>query len=227
MPKQAAVSLDDLLALAAGTLGHENFVRVARAVKNSPALQRELANFELIRNGLMQSMLLEHSPAKVDALAESVLAKLTANAEGLTAGPSKTAKPASQTALSKWLERLRTPRYVGWAYGVLATQTLAIAWLATSVMVVNDPPTATSRTAGPDSKQLGTVPESVIFSVSFDPATSESTVRGLLLELQAQIISGPTQLGQYRISVARNRAHFALLKLREAAFVEQVLEINN
>ena len=64
-----------------------------------------------------------------------------------------------------------------------------------------------------------------MLSVSFEPSTPESSIRGLLLELEAQIIAGPTQLGQYKIEVARNRKPLALLKLKQTNFVEQVTEI--
>ena len=111
------------------------------------------------------------------------------------------------------------------AYGLVAIQTVGLAWLINGAIQTNDGSTASTRSAGADTKQLGTVPANVTFNISFDPATPESTIRGLLLELEAQLIAGPSQLGQYKIVVARNRAHLALLKLREAVFVESVTEL--
>ena len=50
MSAAPSISVDELLALVAGTLNDDDFVRVAKAVKDDVALQAQLAGFEQIRS---------------------------------------------------------------------------------------------------------------------------------------------------------------------------------
>lgn len=220
MTSRSSITVDELLGLVAGTLSHEHFVRVANAVKNDVTLQAQLTGFEEIRSELVHAMVFDKRQVTVEDFAESLVRRLE---------PPSNMRTKLDTAGS-WMSRLNnffadssTP--ARFAYGLVAIQAVSMAWLVSGVLQTNDGSTVSTRTAGAEGKQLGAVPSSVIFNVSFDPATPESTVRGLLLELEAQIIAGPTQLGQYKIMVSRNRSHLALLKLREATFVELVIEV--
>ena len=220
MTSQSSVTVDELLRLVAGTLNQEDFVRVAKAVKDDVALQAQLAGFEQIRSELIDAMVFDKRQVTVETFAEN-LAKRVA--------PSSAAREKANTG-STWTTWLNnffagSSMPAGFAYGLVAIQAVGLAWLISGALQTYDGSTASTRTTGADTKQLGAAPASVTFSVSFDPTTPESTIRGLLLELEAQIIAGPSQLGQYKIVVARNRAHLALLKLREAVYVEQVAEI--
>ena len=220
MTSQSSVTVDELLRLVAGTLNHEDFVRVAKAVKDDVALQAQLAGFEQIRSELIDAMVFDKRQVTVKTFAENLAKRVD---------PSSAAREKANTGstwiswLNKFFAGSSTPaRY---AYGLVAIQAVGIAWLVSGALQTYDGLTVSTRTTGADTKQLGAAPASVTFSVSFDPTTPESTIRGLLLELEAQIIAGPSQLGQYKIVVARSRSHLALLKLREAVFVEQVTEI--
>lgn len=223
MPSQSRITnVDELIGLVAGTLNPEDFVRVAKAVKNDAALQAQLAGLERIRSELIDTMVFDKRPAAVETFAGQVLQRAMLSGDMQAQAITKTS----------WASRLGKFFVVSLpsarlAYGLVVVQAVGIAWLLGGALQVSDESTATStRSAGIESKQLGTVPGSVTFSVSFDPATPEATVRGLLLEMEAQIIAGPSRLGEYKIAVVRNRSHMALLKLREAAFVEQFTEIS-
>lgn len=220
MTSQSSVTVNELLALVAGTLSHEDFLRISKAVKNDAALQAQLAGFEEIRSELIDAMVFDRRQSTVETFAENLVRRVD---------PSRAAQGKANTdsTWARWLNNFfagsSTP--ARFAYGLVAIQAIGIAWLVSGALQTYDGSTESTRTTGADTKQLGATPASVTFSVSFDPTTPESTVRGLLLELEAQIIAGPSQLGQYKIAVARNRSHLALLKLREAVFVEQVTEI--
>ena len=220
MTSKSPISVDELLALVAGTLGHEDFVRVAKAVRNDAELQAQLAGFERIRSELINAMVLHKHQVPVATFAEN-LAKQVEPISNVRK------KASADSTWINWLHNFFTASSTParFAYGLVAIQTVGLAWLINGAIQTNDGSTASTRTAGADTKQLGSVPANVTFSISFDPATPESTIRGLLLELEAQLIAGPSQLGQYKIVVARNRAHLALLKLREAVFVEHVTEL--
>ncbi len=214
-------SLGDLLALVAGTLSHEDFVRVAQAVKNDTALQGQLAIFERIRSDLIEAMVFDKRPASIEKFAENLVKRIEPQS-------AVSVKLNTNVGWLKWIGGLfqssAAPARI--AYCLVAIQTVGIVWLMSGALLSNDGSAASTRSTGADTKQLGTTPASATFSVSFDPATPESTIRGLLLELEAQIISGPSRLGQYKVVVARNRSQLTMLKLQEAAFVEQVTEIN-
>ena len=220
MTSQSSITSDELLGLVAGTLNHEDFVRIAKAVKNDAALQAKLAGFEQIRSELIDAMVFDKRQVTVETFAENLAKRVD----------SSSAAREKATTGSTWISWLNnvfagSSMCARFAYGLVAIQAVGITWLVSGAIQTYDGSTTSTRTAGAESKQLGAVPSSITFSVSFDPATPESTIRGLLLELEAQIIAGPSQLGQYKIVVARNRSHLALLKLREAVFVEQVTEI--
>ena len=220
MTSQSSITVDELLRLVAGTLNHEDFVRVAKAVKDDVALQAQLAGFEQIRSELIDAMVFDKRQVTVETFAENLAKRVD---------PSSAAREKANTGSTRisWLNNFfagsSTP--ARFTYGLVAIQTVGIAWMVSGALQTNDGSTVSTRTAGSDTKQLGSAPASVTLSVSFDPTTPESAIRGLLLELEAQIIAGPSQLGQYKIAVARNRTNLALLKLREAVYVEQVTEI--
>ena len=220
MTSQSPITFDELLGLVAGTLNHENFVRVARTVKDDVALQAQLAGLEQIRSELIDAMVFDKHQVTVETFAENLAKRLD---------PSTAAREKANTG-SNWISWLNnffasSSMPARFAYCLVAIQAVGLAWLVSGALQTYDGSTASTRTTGADTKHLGAAPASITFSVSFDPTTPESTLRGLLLELEAQIIAGPSQLGQYKIVVARNRSHLALLKLREATFVEQVTEI--
>ena len=220
MTSQSSITVDELLGLVAGTLNHEDFVRVAGAVKDDVALQAQLAGFEKIRSELIDAMVFDKRQVTVETFAENLAKRVD---------PSSAAQEKVNTG-STWISWLSnffagssTP--ARFAYGLVAIQAVGLAWLVSGALQTYDGSTTSTRTAGAESKQLDAVKSNITVSVSFDPSTPESTIRGLLLELEAQIIAGPSHLGQYKIVVARNRSHLALLKLREAVFIEQVTEI--
>ena len=220
MTSQSPITIDELLALVAGTLMHDDFVRVAKAVNEDAGLQAQLAGFEKIRSELVSSMVFDKRRVTVETFAENLAKRVEPRGN-------EAEKVNTDHISTSWLHNFfmgpSTP--ARFAYGLVAIQAAGIAWLISGAIHTNEGSTVSTRTAEPDTKQLGSVPANVTFSVSFDPATPESTIRGLLLELEAQIIAGPSQLGQYKIVVARNRSHLALLKLREAVFVEHVTEL--
>ena len=214
-----AVGLDDLIDLTAGTLNEAAFSKVAQALGASPALQAQLAQLERVRDGLVRQNTAETSPQAAAELADKLAARLNTS-QSQTPNPLPLRVPG---VFERLLQRL-TARKLGLAYGALALQlALLLVWSGMALQQP-EPSGASMRGAGPDSKQLGSVPEMVYINVSFEPATTESSLRALLLEIQGEIVSGPSQLGQYRIRVARNRSDLALARLRETSFVEQAGE---
>ena len=62
--------------------------------------------------------------------------------------------------------------------------------------------------------------------VSFRPDTLENNLRSLLREVHAEVVAGPSQIGDYYIVVAKDNVQAALETLQASAFVELV-EIAN
>ena len=219
---------DDLIALLAGTLDEPDFERVASAVAKDPALQQALEHLELIHAGVLRNAAPADDAAAVAATTSRVLKQISAAA----AKPVKTGSAAGGLRdLAAWLHTawvsICQPDRAGWAYGAVVAQAVVIVLLATNALPWQSEETSAMR-GGPgltDSKQLGVVPGNVLFTVNFSANTPESTFRALLLEIQAEIVSGPNQLGQYRISVARNRSDLAQQRFKESEFVEQVVEL--
>jgi len=64
--------------------------------------------------------------------------------------------------------------------------------------------------------------ETSVLVVAFDPEAREVAIRSLLVSAGAVIISGPKQLGEYRIAVPANRVAFAVSALQQSGIVEYV-----
>ncbi len=207
-------SHEELLALVAGTLSVEDFDRVSTAIQSNQALQTELAHLEQIHSSLVRVMPTQKSAEELEAFSEKLLDRINCKV------PLK-AKNSGSSVLAIWFDRLFSPTSARWAFGVVAAQTIGIAWLATGALSVDKQVTSSTRSLTPDAMHSGVV----IFAVTFSPNTTESTMRGLLRDIEAQIISGPSQLGQYRVAVVRNRSDVALLKLRQAVFIDQFSEV--
>ena len=225
MSGSPTITTDELLGLVAGTLNQDDFLRVAMAVTQSIELQAQLTVLENIRQNLVHSMSVADNQAHAQTMAAKVLQRVEASQKNQFA----TVKPI---AAERWTKRLgnfffRLPQPARWAYGLVLVQAVGITLLVSGTYQPADKAASSTRSAGPASKQLGEVPGRVVLNVSFEANTPESTIRGLLLELEAQIIAGPTQLGQYKIAVARNRSALALMRLRESTFVEQAFEVES
>ena len=219
---------DDLIALVAGTLAPNDFDRVASAVADDPSLQQALKHLEMIHASMLRNDVTADDPSAVAATTERVLKQISI----APAAPVKTGSLFIRLRdLAPWLHAtwiaFSQPERVRWAYGAVAAQAVVILILATNAMPWKSEETSAMRSgSGPtDSKQLGLVPGHTLFTVNFSAETTEATFRALLLEIQAEIVSGPNQLGQYRISVARNRSDLAQRRLKESQFVEQVSEL--
>ena len=233
-PKQpdatSADRLDDLLGLVAGTLDANNFERVSRAVAHDPLLLKSLQQVEQIREGVLRSQAPVENLSAIAATHATVLDALATSSQLVMAVKNQghSNDPGFASWRKKCLSIFFRPSAVGFAYGLVVFQAAVIAaFTLTSAAPTDGTETSAMRgaTQATDNKQLGTQQDNIFLTVSFAASTPESTFRALLLEIQADIVSGPNQLGQYRISVARNRSYLAQVKLREAEFVEQALEV--
>ncbi len=93
----------------------------------------------------------------------------------------------------------RAPRTARWLIGVQAAAlVLCVGWIASSGRSARPrPATGTFRTLSSPSRSR---PASV--RVVFAPTATESEIRSLLLEIRAEIVSGPSALGAYGLALA-------------------------
>jgi hypothetical protein len=105
-----------------------------------------------------------------------------------------------------------TPAFAAAAMLVIAVQAAWITALKTDASP-DAPPYAAHRSAA------STEP---ILEVRFHRSTPEYELRKLLLEIDAHLVDGPSQLGDYRISVSTERLEAARQTLSRSPFVAQV-----
>jgi hypothetical protein len=67
----------------------------------------------------------------------------------------------------------------------------------------------------------------VVFQVNFKDQTTEREMRALLISTGAHIVHGPSQLGDYQVSVPAGRAKAALDELRNSSWVNAVRILEN
>lgn len=219
---------DDLIALVAGTLDGPDFERVCSAVAKDAALRRQLQNLEMIHAGMLRDL----QPAEDASLVAATTAQVLRHIADSSQTSLKTAPvPTRQRDLAAWIRTtwvwICQPERARWAYGAVVVQAAMIVFLAINTIPWQAVETSAMRggVGGANSKHVGVTQGNVLYAVTFSESTPESSMRALLLEIQAEIVSGPNQLGQYKISVARNRSELAQHKLKESNFVHQVFEL--
>lgn len=171
--------------LANGALEGEERARAEAAVEQDPALAAELAALKRIRSE-MQAREPASSPGPLG------LARVMRVIEADAAAPASPARASTKTsAFSGVGELWRIAAVV--ALALLAAQSVMV-WSGRGV----DP--AVELAGGPVAAQSGPA-----LSVAFAPEAPEAEIRALLLDLELEIISGPSSLGLYRLA-ARDEA---------------------
>ncbi|MEY4911261.1 MAG: hypothetical protein RL761_924 [Pseudomonadota bacterium] len=200
---------EDVIAFVAGHLDAPAYERIATAAKSDPALAAKIQALQIVRSRLDKRFDPNYSQADNEAAAQALLQKLNAPA------PPRYI-PTAHEGGKPW-----SPRRKRWTMAALAAQSALclglLGHLALPILTSNSKPSGVvvaSRSAGLPAGQ-------VELTVSFSPQTTEKEWRGLLLGVDAQLLSGPTQLGEYRLSVAANVADAALKKLQTTPFVER------
>jgi hypothetical protein len=219
------ITEDELIGLVSGSLPEAEFERVSSAVAASPELLARLEQLELIRDGLAQDFEPIYTDAENKQAAQKMLRQL--DAPQLEVPPPKPQYvPTPHAGGKPW----KPPKRTRWLYGALAAQAFCILGLGVIALPVlqsnvgNPPPlVAQNDVQGGDApiyRSVGVPAGAVLLAVQFAPTATEREIRGLLLDVQALIVSGPTQLGEYQLAVLSNKADAALKKLQGAAFVE-------
>jgi hypothetical protein len=222
MDKKMNISKDDLIGFVSGSLGGADFARVSLAVSQDSNLQNEVAALEMLRSRLA----VPHEPVLTNADNEAAALRALSclgvphNLAVASEAPRSRYVPTKHENGKAW-----KPKKMRWFYGAFAAQTLCLVWLAAGMLpsLQKDKPVLVSAA---DSEVLyrgmGVPAGHVVLVVNFAPDASEKQLRGLLLDAGANIVFGPSQLGEYRISVAGNLADAALKKLQGTALVESV-----
>jgi hypothetical protein len=222
MDKKVQISNDDLMGFVSGSLGGADFARVSLAVSKDSNLQNEVAALEMLRSRLAAP----HEPVLTDADNEAAALRALS---GL--GVPHELAAASEPPRSRYVPtkhengKAWKPKKMRWFYGAFAAQTLCLVWLAAGMLpsLQKDKPVLISA-ADSDVlyRGMGIPAGSAVLVVNFAPDATEKQLRGLLLDAGANIVFGPNQLGEYRISVAGNLADAAFKKLQGTALVESV-----
>lgn len=215
------ITEDELIGLVSGSLPESEFGRVSRAVSASPELLKRLEQLELIREGLAQEFEPTYTEDEDKKAAQHILQKL-----GVPQPLAPDAKPQYVPSAHAGGKPWKPPKRARWLYGALAAQAFCILGLGVIAMptlrgsVGSPPPLVVHSGDAPVYRSMGLSASTVLLSVHFAPTATESEIRGLLLDAEALIVSGPTQIGEYQLAVAGNKAEAALKKLQSAAFLE-------
>ena len=182
----------ELFAYAAGALDASSRVRLEETLSAEPALRARLAWYEAVCEGVIQSEAPLKDPPSADEILERIRGK----------------------------ERKRG--FFGWLAGAALKPAVAIAF---ALIVIQGGIIATligERTEPAPVRSAAPPGQAVTLVVAFDPEARESAIRALLVEAEATIVGGPKQLGEYRLSVAANRADFARSLFEHSELVEYV-----
>ena len=215
------ITEDELIGLVSGSLPEAEFDRVTQAVAASPELLARLDQLERIREGLAQGFEVSYSDAENKQATQKMLQKL--DELQLAAPPVKPQYvPSAHAGGKPW----KPPKRSRWLYGALAAQALFILGLGVIALPTiqsqlgSPPPLVAQEGDAPVYRSAGVPAGAVLLAVQFTPTATEREIRGLLLDAEAQIVSGPTQLGEYQLAVAGNKADAALKKWQASAIVE-------
>ena len=120
---------------------------------------------------------------------------------------------------TRW--RTHWTRILPWSRWVIAAQTAVIVVLGTLWLAVGDGPVL-YRTLGASS---AAAPATGSLVVVFDPATTESELRGILRRAGARVVDGPTQANAYVLDVPAERQEQAVHAMRAERAVRLVEEL--
>lgn len=188
-------SIDDpLFSYAAGTLDEPARLRVEALLEADPELRARLKWYEAVCDGVVGAQ----PPLQALPSADQIVARVRGAARPRSAG------------FLAWLAGPALKPAAAFAAVVVVIQAAVI-----GTLLGERRETQAVRSAVPQG-------EAVVFVIAFDPDTTESQIRTLLLKAGATIIDGPRQLGDYRISVPANRAQFAKQLFEESGIAEYV-----
>lgn len=196
-----------------GTLGAEERTWIESYLREHPPAENELRWLRAV-----QAMTQEEAVAASSEVGlERALQRI--RAERPTPSP---ALPASWVArLRDWLSRLvpqpmLKPALAG-ALAVIALQAVIIA-----TMVDERDDTSLIRTVPP----IGVAEQAAFVKVNFRPDATEADIRMLLIDAQANIASGPGQLGDYYVRVPAWQVDAVTAMLGASAIVEGVAVVD-
>ncbi len=115
-------------------------------------------------------------------------------------------------ALRRSVSLAATPAFAAVAMLVIGVQA---AWIAAQK-------TGADAEAPPYATHRSTAPAGPVLEVRFSRLATEYELRKLLLEIDGHLVDGPSQLGDYRISVSADRLETARQVLAHSPWVTQV-----
>ena len=192
---------------AAGTLDAKESAAVAAVLAESAELREELRELEA----------LQRSVAAPRADAPAFRVSLIAGAWQRIEAYEEERRAARRSSLSEALEEVVAKMRRAWAglpgtaHWVLATQAVVIVVLAGALALSLDRDRAFSTLSGPASTTAGHGPR---LTVAFAPTATEAEIRALLQDLDAQVVSGPSneQLYTLQLTDASDAAAEAALR---------------
>ena len=183
---------EQLFAYAAGELDSAVRARVEALIKTQPAMRAQLAWYEAVCDGVVQALPLLDTLPSADEVIERIRGRRV------------------RRGFFAWLSGPALKPAAALVALLVIAQATVIALLALERADISQ-----VRSAGPAA-------QTVFVVVAFDPQASEAAIRELLLEAGATIVSGPKQLGEYRLAVSANRVQFARSLLEQSKIVEYV-----
>lgn len=185
-----------------GTLNDAETARVEEKLAHDPDLQKELEFLRALHRNIKNTDIEQNAPGELGL--KRLQKSIRDEAAQSNMRPSAARQPSSR-----------------WRIAAIAA--CALLFLQTAVTLPmwkdNDILTAASGT-------FSTVPAGQIVEITFVPTAREENIRALLLSIDATIIEGPSALGLYKLSIAKD-IDGAVLKLKSRKNLIETVELNN
>jgi hypothetical protein len=196
-----------------GTLGAEERTWIESYLREHPPAENELRWLRAV-----QAMTQEEAVA---ASSEVGLERALQRIRAERPTPSPVVPPSLVDRLRDWLSRMvpqpmLKPALAG-ALAVIALQAVII-----TTMVGERDDTSLIRTVPP----IGVAEQAAFVKVNFRPDATEADIRMLLIDAQANIASGPGQLGDYYVRVSAWQVDAVTAMLGASAIVEGVAVVD-
>jgi hypothetical protein len=195
---------------AAGTLDAKESAALAAVLAESAELRGELRELEALQKGVAAPR------ADEPAFRTSLIAGAWQRIEAYEAERRAARGSSLSEALEGVVAKIRRAWVAlpGTAHWALATQAVVIVVLAGALVLSLDRDHAFSTLSGPTATTAGHGPR---LTVAFAPTATEAEIRALLQDLDAQVISGPSNEQLYTLQLADSSdaaADAALRRLR-------------
>jgi len=192
-----------------GTLDEPSERRMEQLLAQNPASREDVALLAAVAAAVRQ----DHRSYDEQGTLTSLLKRIAPATSKVVASKYDSASKSWFDALFSWFE----PKFA------LAVLTIGIQAVVIGALVSRPDRTQPSEVRSQTQVSATAQP---MYRITFAPSTAERDIRSLLLAAHAQIVQGPTQLGDYYLALVGSQSSASETVLRQSKLVDSMSKVD-